>query len=247
MIDSVLNLPILFQILVVNAILIICCVFIYLVTKSGFRFSGRNFKVNFGFEKKQEKLNHKNCENKYEVINYFKRIREIEHEIFKINYVYKIKKQMDYAESIIKIVISIFLKKYVLLLKTEGINDPVKNDSYFSYRTILNIVEIKLRSKLRSFVQENNFIHKQDEEFNNYIQLKTNELILLFKETLNDLYYYTNDIPRSKLYEGNEMILFEIKNQIFEFFISCKSILLEIKNRIEILESEVQLIFSKFI
>lgn len=243
-------LPVSYQVLIFNGALIALLIFVYVAAKYGMRITGSKsgFSLSFGQKKKDAKKSpHGCCDNRYDALESMKSIRKIEREIIELKYLETIKQQMDIAEGLIKSAMTKFLKIYTGLLKKKGNLDPIKTNSCQSYILLLKIIENRLTDKVRFLIRENHFAEKTEQEFDAYIDSKTAELISLVSETLNDLYFYDEDITRAELYDANEDRTLEFEHISRDFFQGCRRIAITMSEKIDLLESQSSEIFSRFV
>lgn len=189
---------------------------------------------------------HANCPYKYEALDFIRTISENERKITLIKEKTTVKKEMELAEESLKKLTSLFSTTYLKLLKDLGHEDPVSAYSYQSYRKTLELLECRMKEKIRFFVHENHFAERTEQNFVEFIATRTDTLSNFVTEVLNDIYLYREDITRAQLYDANSANIDEILKIMKEFFYGCRDISKGAESKIRTLEAMNAYVWNKF-
>jgi len=247
MIPQLSALPVFVQIAVIIGVFCLIVVGLYFGAKFGLRITGKDFSLSFGKDQpKKTGPRHSGCRNCQDAIDTFRRVREVESLIFEYKYRKLMKRQMEFVESGSKQAINKLLRIYTSMLKAKGHDNPIKTESCQSYIMVLKVLDQRIVDLCRNFMRDNHLAEGSEQDFEGYINSRTQDIRFLVTETLNDLYHYDADIKRSELYDCNDAEFPEFSRVIRESLIRCRTVAIEINQVVEVMKIEVDQLFLKF-
>jgi hypothetical protein len=148
---------------------------------------------------------HAACELYPEHLSGLKDQRAIGEKVSRIKYHDTVYDQMIKVRLYAEQVKTILMRHYTKLLQDRGLNEKQISDAKIDYRKDLKIAIDEACGYLRKWVKNNHFTDKSDVEFNEYIMLRTAEVMEKVTEVI-DAYYLSSVciIDREELRKSNE-------------------------------------------
>jgi hypothetical protein len=198
-------------------------------------------------EGKVEESPHATCLHVKDIIIILNETNKILTKKMEIKYYETLRKQMSYAEERASLIEGEVLKIYISLLQSANVQNPIESESFEAYRLILSVVRIELINVLRIIFREHDFAALGEMDFNSFVEGKVSAMIAQATASLNQLYFIKSVVTRDQSYKANMDRISEIKAMIREVFVYARKIALEHKQRLEELDTKLELAIKKII
>lgn len=158
-------------------------------------------------------------------------------------------RQLNFCDEKMVEIKDLFMAEYFkMLLKHIGLNDDGKiHPSFRNYRMMIDLM-LNSCIKEKTFkpsMRQNHLLELTLDTWEGYIEHKVGTTIALIKRDYDDNYPDDSVVPRKDVDESNERIFEKIKPMIISMYRKAREISVDVKNKIDIIESEIDEGFKK--